>query len=180
MVSSKQNDVNLIIERRINMKKKLLIIFLVVLPISCIVFFFMITLSLRNNHSFVTAANMNAKVYYKYFTNGQINLNVIDNFGKDGTFYIYGECTDYESFTAYSGDVVKENKLIYGFESPPTNYWAIKVHNGTVVAAWSSNFPLKEEQLVAYSIEEQEKQANLFDKSTNTKIIGYYEYKSNK
>ena len=162
------------------MKKKFMIMFLIVLPILCIVFFFIITLSLRNNHGFVTAANMNAKVYYKYFTNGQINLNVIDNFGKDGTFYIYGECADYESFTAYSGDGFKENKLIYGSPSQPTGYWAIKIQDGTITAAWSSNYPLNENQLIPYSIEEQEKQANLFDKSTNTKIIGYYECKSNK
>lgn len=158
------------------MKKTLLFISLVFSIISVVFFAFLTSISLHNNKGFVTTANLKAKTYYQYFTNGQIDLSKIGVLKNKGIHYIYGECADSESFTVYSGDIIKENKLIYGYEASPTGYWAIKLQDGNVVAVWSSNYPLKENQLISYSIEEQEEKTKLFEKSNETKVIGYYEY----
>jgi hypothetical protein len=37
---------------------------------------------------------------------------------------------------------------------------------------------IEKNQLIPYTIEEQEQQADLFDNSKNTKIIGYYDNES--
>jgi len=157
-----------------DMKKRLLPIISVILIISACLFFF-IALSLHNNKGYVSSANMKASTHYKHFSNGQIDLSEFITLNSQGDYYIYGECHDFSSYTAYSGDVFNKNTLIYGSEEIPNSYWAIKIHNRKISAAWSSNYPLKESQLIPYSIEEQEKQAKLFQKSDETKIIGYYD-----
>lgn len=159
------------------MKKSAYILFSLIIIL--VVIFGSIIISIHNHKGFVSLANMNAKTHYQYFNNKQIDLSKYTTLSSEKEYYICGECSDFSSYIAYSGDVFNEKTLIYGSEEKkPNGYWAIKIKAGNIVASWASNYPLKKNQLIPYTIEEQEQQADLFDNSKNIKIIGYYDNES--
>lgn len=122
----------------------------------------------------VYAANSSAKTNYTYFTN-IIKLEDFIDVPESGIYVVLGESHDFAQYKAYAGDLFKQDTLLYGKENLSANgYWAIRIKNGIVVEAWSSNYPLNITQLSAYTQEEQRKQMHLFEKFSESKIIGYY------
>ncbi len=123
----------------------------------------------------VVYLNNKAKNYYCILVNEQIQLvEYIENLSTDQKI-IFGESNDLDSIVMYLN---KRKILIYGDEQlQPNSYWAIRIENGNIVNVWSSNYPLKEEQLITYSTNEQRKKMGIFEKLNKTDVIGYYNAK---
>ncbi|MDE6797900.1 MAG: hypothetical protein K2J36_07810 [Ruminococcus sp.] len=89
-----------------------------------------------------------ARIHYNYFTNGLIELDNYSDINVIGENYIFGECRDFTNYTAYKGDSVKSDTLLFGAGTEkPDGYWAVKIIDGDVKETWASNYPLKKEQL---------------------------------
>lgn len=149
-----------------------LLVFIICLSILCIAIVVLV-----NQHQIVgcvTSANASAKTHYTYFTK-IIKLEDFIDVPESGVYVVLGECHDFAQYKAYAGDLFAQDTLLYGKENLSANgYWAIKIENEKIVEAWSSNYPLNKTQLFAYTQEEQCKQIHLFEKFSESKIIGYY------
>lgn len=122
----------------------------------------------------VTSANASAKTHYTYFTE-IIKLEDFVDVPPSGAYFVLGECHDFTQYKAYAGDLFAQDTLLYGKENSSANgYWAIKIENGKIVEAWSSNDSLHQKQLTAYTEEEQHQQIDLFENFNESDIIGYY------
>lgn len=86
--------------------------------------------------------------------------------------FLIGQCDNDNVTFINSIDKFQRNKLKENLSA--NDYWAIRIKNGIVVEAWLSNYPLNITQLSAYTQEEQRKQIHLFEKFSESKIIGYY------
>ena len=92
-----------------------------------------------------------------------------------GTYYMTGECYNYDYYLAYAGDIFEQDTVIFGNAQDKINgYWAIRIDNGVITESWFSNYKLNKKQLCPYSIKEQKKQMHLFDDISKTHMIGYY------
>lgn len=92
-----------------------------------------------------------------------------------GTYYMTGECYNYDYYLAYAGDIFEQDTVIFGNAQDKINgYWAIRIDNGVITESWFSNYKLNKKQLRPYSIKEQKKQMHLFDDISKTRMIGYY------
>lgn len=92
-----------------------------------------------------------------------------------GTYYMTGECYNYDYYLAYAGDIFEQDTVIFGNAQDKINgYWAIRIDNGVITESWFSNYKLNKKQLRPYSIKEQKKQMHLFDDISKTHMIGYY------
>ena len=135
---------------------------------------FIFALQEHNIKGFVTASNMNARNQYVMLTSDDINLADHVDIPTKGTFYLTGECNDFQYYKVYANDIFPQDTVIFGRESDPNGYWGIQITDGNITAAWFSNYPLNITQLSAYTPEEQRKQTHLFEKFSESKIIGYY------
>lgn len=134
--------------------------------------FMLYVISIHHKKEQISLINSIAMHHYNSFANGLIELERFPSIKTTGENYIIGECQDCSNYTAYKGDSVKGTTLIYGKKEYVANgYWAIKISNGKVEAAWSSNYPLQKEQLIEYSEKEQ------LNKFNNSRLIGYYKEK---
>ena len=127
---------------------------------------------------FVTGSNSHARNHYVMLTSDDI-INLADHVDipTKGTFYLTGECNDFQYYKVYANDIFPQDTVIFGRESDPNGYWGIQITDGNITAAWDSNYPLNITQLSAYTPEEQLKQIHLFDLFENfseSKVIGYY------
>jgi len=142
-----------------------------------IICFFIIAVLINQNQlkEYVSSANSTAKTHYNYFSQEIIELSSFTNVPEDGEYVVMGECHDFASYTAYAGDLFKQDTLLYGNKNLIANsFWAIRIENGRIVEAWSSNYPLNRSQLHAYTNNEQYEQVHIFEKFNESKIIGYY------
>lgn len=148
--------------------KNSICMFLIILTL----IFILYVISIHHKKGQISLINSMAMHHYNSFNNGLIELEHFSDIKITGENYIFGECRDCSNYTAYKGDSVKNNTLIYGKKEYIANgYWAIKISNGKVEATWASNYPLQKEELIEYSEKEQLKK---FD---NSKLIGYYKAK---
>lgn len=124
----------------------------------------------------ISSVKSSAMHHYRTFTNGLIEFDKYPDINLDGENYISGECRNCFYYSAYKGDSVKSDILIYGAEKEKADgYWAVKIIDGEVKETWASNYPLKKEQLT-------EKQTTLNPLETiltslkiyNPQFIGYY------
>lgn len=105
-------------------------------------------LSEHSIKSKISLINSSARIHYNSFTNGLIELDNYPDINLNGENYILGECRGYLSYSVYKGDSVKSDILIYGAEKGKADgYWAVKIIDGEVEETWSSDCPLKKEQL---------------------------------
>lgn len=124
--------------------KKIIIVFSIVLTIILEVY----AISESKVKSEISSANSSARIHYKCFTNGLIELADYPDINLNGECYIFGECRDFTNYTAYQGDSVKSDTLLFGAGTEhPNGYWAVKIIDGKVKEAWASNYQLKKEQL---------------------------------
>lgn len=125
--------------------------------------------------------NSVAKMHYNYCRKGGfIDLTSILDLPSFGEYFILGECYNVEYYVAYANDFVEQDILLIGNSQTEANgYWAVKVNNGDVVAAWSSHHPLREDQLVKYTFNEQCKQIYFFEELNKSNVIGYYSIEEN-
>lgn len=151
--------------------KNSIFIFLIILISN----FTLYIVSVHHKKGQISSINSMAMHHYNSFTNGLIELENFPDIKVNGENYILGECRDCSNYTAYKGDSVKDNTLIYGKNEYIANgYWAIKIVNGKVEAVWASNYPLQEKQLVEYSEKEQLKEITIIKKFDKYQLIGYY------
>jgi len=152
--------------------KRSIIVFSIVLTLILIVY----AISEHSVRGKIDLINSSAMHHYNSFTNGLIELDNYSDINVNGENYILGECRNYFNYSAYKGDSVKSDILIYGAEKEKANgYWAVKIIDGEVKETWASNYPLKKEQLT-------EKQINLNPLETiltslkiyKPQFIGYY------
>ena len=137
--------------------------------------FMLYVVSVHNKKGQISSINSMAMHHYNSFTNGLIKLENFPDIKVNGENYILGECQDCSNYTAYKGDSVKDNTLIYGKKEYIANgYWAIKIVNGKVEATWASNYPLQKNQLIEYSEKKQLKEITIIKKFDKSKLIGYY------
>ncbi len=141
----------------------------------CMFVGFVILLQRMKMNDYIYSINTTAKIHYQNFTTGSIELNNYFDINKYEKVYIFGECHDFLSYTAYAGDVFEKDTLIDGdIREKANGYWAIEIIDGVIVSAWSSNYPLNQEQLICYTKEEQFRQMKIFEGFSQSRVIGYY------
>ena len=151
--------------------KSIGLIAVAVLVIFCIIVAF---ISHHQIKEYVSSANSTAKMHYNYFSK-VIELLLFTNVPADGEYVVMGECHDFASYTAYTGDLFEQDTFLYGNKNLIANsYWAIRIDDGQIVEAWSSNYPLNKTQLHAYTEDEQCKEIHMFEKFKESEIVGYY------
>lgn len=159
--------------------KKIKRIFIVVL---CIIIFSLILFSLflyslyRDQFKgYVNSLNSSALNHYKVINSLTDYKNKLD-VTETCNCVIYGESDDYLSYTAYEGDFLNEDLLFYGnnSEDKSKQYWAIKIVNGEISEIWASTYPLKDNDLHEYTLEEQIDTYRFLMKFSETDVIGYY------
>lgn len=124
--------------------KKIIIVFSVVLTLMLLIY----PISEHSIKGKIALINSLARIHYNYFTNGLIELDNYSDINVIGENYIFGECRDFTNYTAYKGDSVKSDTLLFGAGTEkPDGYWAVKIIDGDVKETWASNYPLKKEQL---------------------------------
>ncbi|MDE5557219.1 MAG: hypothetical protein K2J32_05930 [Ruminococcus sp.] len=146
--------------------------FLIILTLILIVY----AISEHSVKGKIALINSSAMHHYKSFTNGLIELDNYPDINVDGENYILGECRDCFYYSAYKGDSVKSDILIYGAEKEKANgYWAVKIIDGEVKETWASNYPLKKEQLTEKQISLNPLETILTSlKIYKPQFIGYY------
>ncbi|MDE6666463.1 MAG: hypothetical protein K2K14_09845 [Ruminococcus sp.] len=152
--------------------KKIIIIFSVVSALILLLY----AISEHSIKGKISSINSSAMIHYKSFTNGLIELDKYPDINVDGENYISGECRDFLNYSAYKGDSVKSDILIYGAEKEKANgYWAVKIIDGEVKETWASNYPLKKEQLTEKQISLNPLETILTSlKIYKPQFIGYY------
>lgn len=154
---------------------KLILMIISILFVLSFSFLFIIRRDQFRNH--IKAMNINAGVHYKIinsFSNYDVKLNIPEQ----GTYYIFGDCSDAGTYRVFKNDFIENDKIIYGKEFEISQiYWAMKIENGKIIESWSSYYPLKEEQLIEYTEKEQLKYLTVIKKFNKSKLIGYYKVK---
>ncbi|MBD5158776.1 MAG: hypothetical protein HDT23_00820 [Ruminococcus sp.] len=124
--------------------KKIITVFSVVLTLMLIIY----PISEHSIKGKIASINSLARIHYNSFTNGLIELADYSDINLNGESYIFGECRDFTNYTAYQGDSVKSDTLLFGAGTEnPDGYWAVKIIDGDVKETWASNYSLKKEQL---------------------------------
>ena len=150
---------------------------LIVILISGVLLFGIFAAMILQNARYdrVCSANSTAMTYYRYFTNGSIDLSQFTDIPKQGEHYVLGKNDGYQNFTAYAGDLLAHDTVLLGSPSTsPDSYWAVRIKDGTITESWSSKYRLEEKQLHSYTEQEQMEQALFWENSAETRIIGYY------
>ena len=152
--------------------KRSIIIFLIILTLMSVLY----EISEHNVKARIALINSSAMHHYNSFTNGLIEFDNYPDININGENYILGECRDYFNYSAYKGNSVKSDTLIYGAEKEKANgYWAVKIVDGKVKETWASNYPLKKEQLTEKKINLNPLEIILTSlKIHKTQFIGYY------
>lgn len=159
-------------------KRNYLIIVLLLLILTMLSLFigilFTNSLYKKQFSTYVNVLNSRAENNYKIF-------NISDEFRRsikipsDGTYYVYGDCSDNYSYKAYQNDFIEKDILFLGEEyDKPVLYWCAKATNGTITDVWSSNYSLSENDLHEYTYEEQLNNYRFFKKYEKFKVVGYY------
>ena len=156
--------------------KKMIVIFLILFAlIFAIGLCFLNSLYKKQFRSYVDSLNASAAKHYKVFQMSS-NFNDIITIQDKGVFVIYGDCSKDGSYVIHKNEQLDNNTLLFGEEyKKPSLYWAIKFVDGEIKEVWSSTFPLEQEKLYEYSLQEQLKTYRFLRKFKNTKVIGYYE-----
>lgn len=157
--------------------KRLKIISVFLFILLCVILWIVYASYRQSSSSFVSGKNATAQQAYNNINLGYQEYFESNNLPVDGTYYLFGECSQNLCYTVYANEIIKNNSVIYGNESDGSidSYWAIKIENSKLQEAWISSHPLNEEFLKPYTEAEQLEQVSIWDylKAQNS-VIGYY------
>lgn len=138
---------------------------------------FLVALRQYDMHGRISSMNLEAKTHCHYIgKDGLCDLTQFFELPQSGEYFVTGEHHGTDYYKVYAGGLVQADTLLLGEAGTAANgYWAVRIRDGEVTAAWSAYHPLREEQLVAYTYEEQKQQIHLFEDWSNSDLIGYYQ-----